>query len=440
MKKLLSTIVVMLLPMMVCANYNEKYISGSWSHENPDATVDGIHYLLNSLNQTATVTYKEIVYDNLRYWPVNDYSGDIVIPSQVPYGGVDYTVTAIDDGAFDCTYGTHPSTWIPVTSISIPSTVTSIGMGAFKNCASLSSIIIPIGVASISDETFSYCSCLNSVSLPDNLSSIGESAFNNCSGLQSITLPNNLISIGETAFYGCTALTALTIPDNVTTIADGAFQDCTNLTSVTFGYNLSDIGKEAFAGCNKLVNVYCYAPVPPTCNGNQWGGKYDTQNIFNGPTNLDSYYVFVPSSCLDAYKYYIDYVKEGDVYNDEASVGWCYIRSSRFSPLSNSGTSKLATPAITITNGVLTFDCGTNGAEYHYSITYPESNTNTIGNNVQVPQAYVVSVYAVKAGYDKSDTATKQFTITSGVRGDLTNDGEVNVADHVELSKIILGQ
>lgn len=42
MKKLLSTIVVMLLPMMVCANYNEKYISGSWSHENPDATVDGI--------------------------------------------------------------------------------------------------------------------------------------------------------------------------------------------------------------------------------------------------------------------------------------------------------------------------------------------------------------------------------------------------------------
>ena len=62
------------------------------------------------------------------------------------------------------------------------------------------------------------------------------------------------------------------------------------------------------------------------------------------------------------------------------------------------------------------------------------------GNNVQLPQTFTVSVYAVKDGYVNSDTVTKQITITNGLNGDLNGDGTVNVADHVELSNIILGQ
>lgn len=432
MKKLLFTIVALLLPLVASANYSEKYSSNSWSHVGCDATINGIHYLLNSSNQTATVTYRAIIDDDGRNWPVNDYSGDVVIPSQVPYGGVNYTVTGIDDGAFDFThdntYGPHPSSWTPVTSISIPNTVTSIGMGAFKNCTSLSSIIIPSGVASIGDETFNYCSSLKSVNLPYILSSIGESAFQGCIGLQSIILPNNLTSIGNTAFYGCTSLTAITIPDNVTTIGDNAFVGCSKLASVTLGYYLSNIGKKAFCKCGMLNNLYCYAPVPPSLDGDLSNKPFDDEMIYG-----DEIYLYVPSSSLNAY-----YVSQmyGTI---EGGRGWSMISTTHILPLSNQTTGKLTTPTITMTNGVLKFDCGTDGAEYHYSITYPESNSNTIGNDVQVPQAYVVSVYAVKAGYDKSDTATKQFTITNEVRGDLTNDGKVNAADHVELSNIILG-
>jgi hypothetical protein len=59
---------------------------------------------------------------------------------------------------------------------------------------------------------------------------------------------------------------------------------------------------------------------------------------------------------------------------------------------------------------------------------------------ITLTNKYTVSVYATKDGYDKSDTATLDIIGSAGAFGDLNEDGEVNVADHVELSKIILNQ
>ena len=55
--------------------------------------------------------------------------------------------------------------------------------------------------------------------------------------------------------------------------------------------------------------------------------------------------------------------------------------------------------------------------------------------------SYTVSVYASKEGYTDSEVASKSFQVAgAGKKGDVNGDGDVNVADHVELSKIILGQ
>jgi hypothetical protein len=74
---------------------------------------------------------------------------------------------------------------------------------------------------------------IESVEIPSSVTTIGEGAFSRCSGLTSVTIPDSVTTIGEMAFYGCSGLTSVTIPDSVTTIGKYAFDGCSGLTSVT---------------------------------------------------------------------------------------------------------------------------------------------------------------------------------------------------------------
>lgn len=256
MKKLLFTFVALLLPLLASADYVQRYESGGFIG-GADAIIDGICYKFNSADQTASVTYQKIWYDDNREWPVNNYSGDVVIPETVKYNGVIYKVTSIGMGAFDnthdATYGysliQRPSSWTPVTSITIPSSVTTIGDGAFRWCTSLNSINIPNSVKTIGEYAFSGCEGLTSISIPNNVTSIGESAFYYCTNLTSLTIPTNVSSIGSGVFACCYNLKSIIIPDNVTSIGNYAFDYCKELTSITIPDNVTSIGDGAFRGC-----------------------------------------------------------------------------------------------------------------------------------------------------------------------------------------------
>ena len=52
----------------------------------------------------------------------------------------------------------------------------------------------------ISQSAFAHCSGLTSVDIPSSVTSIGDSAFDNCSGLTSVDIPNSVTSIGIYAF------------------------------------------------------------------------------------------------------------------------------------------------------------------------------------------------------------------------------------------------
>ncbi len=93
---------------------------------------------------------------------------------------------------------------------------------AFKGCSNLTSIIIPSGVTSIESEAFKGCSSLTSISIPDSVTSIEESAFEGCSSLTSISIPDSVTSIGYGAFQVC-GLTSVSIPNSVTRIEGGDF-------------------------------------------------------------------------------------------------------------------------------------------------------------------------------------------------------------------------
>lgn len=90
-----------------------------------------------------------------------------------------------------------------IRSYIIPSSVTSIGDGAFAGCTALSSVVIPDGVTSIGDRAFEGCTALTSIVIPDSVTSIGDHAFYGCTSLRSVVIPDGITSIEEFTFCGC---------------------------------------------------------------------------------------------------------------------------------------------------------------------------------------------------------------------------------------------
>eukprot|EP00980_Cylindrotheca_fusiformis_P016203 scaffold4814_cov64-Cylindrotheca_fusiformis.AAC.1 len=80
------------------------------------------------------------------------------------------------------------------------------------------------------------------VDIPSTVTVIGIGAFRMCTSLQRLSLNVGLEQIGERSFFGCDSLKRVAIPSNVTVIGNGAFQKCTLLESLLLGEGLDRIG------------------------------------------------------------------------------------------------------------------------------------------------------------------------------------------------------
>lgn len=138
----------------------------------------------------------------------------------------------------------------------VPSGVTSIGNSAFWGCAGLTAIAIPNGVENIGNSAFWGCAGLKSVVIPSGVTKIGQGAFESCGNLTNITIPEGVTTAKDYAFSRCRGLTDITIPDGVTGIKWAAFFSCTGLTSVHIPKSVSHIWYSAFEGCGKLAHIH----------------------------------------------------------------------------------------------------------------------------------------------------------------------------------------
>jgi hypothetical protein len=160
-------------------------------------------------------------------------SGDVVIPETFTYNGVKYKVINIDFHAF--------LNNTKITSVTIPSTVQTIGESAFDGCKKLKSVTISkqAKLSSIGSYAFRYCASLKEIYI--NAETVGDYAFAECTKLSKVTFGNKVKEIGDYAFSH-TALKSITFGKNITTIGDYALWDCSKLEKIVIGENVTTLG------------------------------------------------------------------------------------------------------------------------------------------------------------------------------------------------------
>ena len=147
-----------------------------------------------------------------------------------------------------------------LTSVAIPSSVTTLGSNSFWRCGVLVNVAIPPSVTSIEGVAFAEYFSLKSVAIPPSVTRIGRGAFFDCISSASVAVPTSM-TIEACAFYECSSLTSIDIPTAVTIIEACAFQNCRSFRSVAIPKSVTRIEGGAFAGCSSLTSVEIPASV-----------------------------------------------------------------------------------------------------------------------------------------------------------------------------------
>ena len=163
-----------------------------------------------------------------------------------------------------------------LTSITIPSSVTSIGYATFRGCTSLSHIVVDSNNPKYDSR--------------NDCNAIIETATNKLmSGCKNTVIPNTVTTIGDSAFHSQTSLTDITIPNSVTTIETSAFSNCRGLVTLTVPNTVTTIEREAFYSIPNVI--YSGSAAGSPWGANAVNGCVDGDFVYtdNAKTNLVDY-------------------------------------------------------------------------------------------------------------------------------------------------------
>ena len=407
-----------------------------FAHDIEVANSDGktIYYKISDAT-SVSVTYQGEYRDS---YP-NEYSGDIVIPETITYGSKTYSVTCIDQGAFDgCSN---------LTSVTVGNRVTSIGISAFSNCSSLTSVTIGNSVTSINHYTFYNCSNLTSITwnaknyssssdsekpffhiqtqitefiIGDEVMSIPDYICYQMSNLKSVIIGNSVTTIGKEAFSGCSGLTSVTIPDSVTSIGSYAFRGCSSLTSVTIGNSVTSISPSTFSGCSSLTSVIWNAKNDPAFSSALSSPFYNIRSqiteflIGDELTSVPSYMCYEMSN-----------LKSMTIPNSVTTIGsWAFFGCSGLT-------------SVTIGNSVTSIGWKAINFSYPSSIKCMSNEPPVLDGGLSYADHIIIYVpYGSKAKYEAAKS-WRDYNIR--MLSDSNGDDVVNEIDYSGVANYIMG-
>jgi hypothetical protein len=154
--------------------------------------------------------------------------------------------------------------------VNIPSTVTSIGTGAFARCRALKNVELPDGLLTLNDDAFSNCEAFTEITIPGSVKNIEDDAFRGCTSLKTVVIEEGVEYIGRYAFYYCDALENVSIPSTVATIDSDAFSWCRKMQTIVIPANVTCILGQIFNQSYNIVHVYCEAESKPDNWASNW--------------------------------------------------------------------------------------------------------------------------------------------------------------------------
>ena len=141
-------------------------------------------------------------------------------------------------------------------TVALPEGVTSIGAYAFSGCESLESVELHEGLTSIGDCAFGWSPNLSMVTIPTSVTEIGMGAFSS-TALTSVVIPAGVKELVGT-FAPCGNLEKVTFSEGLE-VLDGTFSGCEKLTEITIPASVKSIADYTFMGCSALNKVYYWA-------------------------------------------------------------------------------------------------------------------------------------------------------------------------------------
>lgn len=127
-------------------------------------------------------------------------------------------------------------------------------------------------------------------SLPSTITSIGNYAFKECS-IETFILPDNMNEIGQGAFMD-SKVKEVKLPANLKRIPTSTFQGCKQLKVVRIGSKTEAISDYAFDLC-PLTDIYVEAKLPPVCSSHAFttrGTSFLNTCIVHVPTGKAAFY------------------------------------------------------------------------------------------------------------------------------------------------------